>query len=127
MKLWEIFRFEIGYQGRRIWTWLYFAALFALSFRIATEGYVENARAGGYAFNGSYVIVSITLLGSAMALLVTAAFAGDAGARDVQTRMHPLVYTSPIGKRNREFTFRRLHFDGERNYLNFRNTHPKPQ
>src|SRR5262245_32287595 len=98
MKLWEIFRFEVGYQLRRPWTWVYFATLFALSLKIATDAYTENARDGGYSFNGPYVIASITVLGSMMALLVIASFAGDAGARDAQTRMHPLVYTLPVGK-----------------------------
>lgn len=98
MKLWEIFRFEVGYQLRRPWTWVYFATLFALSLKIATDAYTENARDGGYSFNGPFVIASITLLGSMMALLVIASFAGDAGARDAQTRMHPLVYTLPVGK-----------------------------
>jgi ABC-type transport system involved in multi-copper enzyme maturation permease subunit len=98
MKFWEVFRFEIGYQLRRIWTWIYFAALFALIYKIATDAYTEAARAGGYAFNGPFVIAAVTLLGSLMALLVTASFAGDAGARDALTRMHPLVYTTPVGK-----------------------------
>ena len=98
MKLWEIFSFEVGYQARRLWTWVFFVALSGLSLQIAMEVYTENARVGGYAFNGPFVIASITALSSVMALLVTATFAGDAGARDVQTRMHPLFYTSPINK-----------------------------
>jgi ABC-2 type transport system permease protein len=98
MKFWEIFRFEVGYQLRRPLTWIYFAALFALCLKIATDAYTENARDDGYAFNGTFVIASLTLLGSMMALLVIASFASDAGARDAQTRMHPLVYTLPVGK-----------------------------
>src|SRR4051812_13128494 len=91
-------RFEIGQQLRRPWTWLYFAALLAISFQIAIQGYTENARTGGYFFNAPFVIASITVVASAMGLLVSAAFAGDAGARDTQTRMYPLVYTSPVGE-----------------------------
>ena len=34
-----------------------------------------------------------------MGLLVSAAFAGDAGARDPETRMAPLMYTSPVEER----------------------------
>lgn len=98
MRLWEIFRFEVGYQLRRVWTGIYFVALFALCLKIATDAYTENARDDGYAFNGPFVIASIALLGSMMALLVIASFAGDAGARDAQTRMYPLVYTLPVSK-----------------------------
>jgi ABC-2 type transport system permease protein len=98
MKFWEIFRFEFGYQSRRVWTWLFFAALFAIIFLITTQSSSEGAREGGYAFNGPFVIASMTSVGSLMTLLVTAVFAGDAGGRDAQTRMHPLVYTLPISK-----------------------------
>jgi ABC-2 type transport system permease protein len=98
VKFWEIFRFEVGYQLRRVWTWIYFVVLFGLCLKIATDAYAENARDGGYAFNGPFVIASITFIGSMMALLVIAAFASDAGARDAQTRMHPLIYTLPISK-----------------------------
>jgi ABC-2 type transport system permease protein len=98
MKFREIFRFEVGYQLRRVWTWLFFVALFAIIFLITTQSSSESAREGGYAFNGPFVIASITSVGSLMTLLVTAVFAGDAGARDAQTRMHALVYTLPINK-----------------------------
>jgi ABC-type transport system involved in multi-copper enzyme maturation permease subunit len=98
MKLWEIFRLEAGCQLRRASTWLYFAALLGITWRLATEGYADNARTGGYFFNAPFVITVLTLFGSVMGLLVTAALAGDAAARDVQTRMHPLVYTAPVDK-----------------------------
>ena len=38
------------------------------------------------------------MFGSLIWLLVAAAVAGDAAARDVQTRMHPLTYTAPVSK-----------------------------
>jgi len=98
MKTAEVFRFEIGYQARRAWTWLFFVALLALSFQITREGYSDNARDGGYFFNGPFVVLSITVLASAMGLLVSATLAGDAAARDVQTRLHPLLYTSRVGE-----------------------------
>ncbi|WP_309893777.1 M1 family aminopeptidase [Archangium sp.] len=96
--LWDIFRYELGYKLRRVSTWLFFAVLLGLSFQVATQGYVANARNGGYSFNGPFVIAAVTLLGSLMGLLVAASLAGDAAARDVQTRMHPLVYTTRVGK-----------------------------
>jgi ABC-type transport system involved in multi-copper enzyme maturation permease subunit len=96
--LWDIFRYELGYKLRQVSTWLFFAVVLGLTFQVATEGYVANARNGGFSFNGPFVIAAVTLLGSLMGLLVAAALAGDAAARDVQTRMHPLVYTTRVGK-----------------------------
>ena len=98
MTLLEVLRFEVGYQARRPWTWLFFVVLLALCLRIATEAYPGAARDLGYAFNSPFVVASITVLAGAMGLLATAALAGDAAARDVQTRMHPLVYTTPVSR-----------------------------
>ena len=98
MRLPEIFRFEVAYQARRPRTWLFFAVLFALCLQIVMEAYVEGARDAGYAFNSPFVIASVTVLASAMGLLATAALAGDAAARDAQTRMLPLLYTTSVGK-----------------------------
>jgi hypothetical protein len=94
----EIFRLEAGCQARRWPAWLYFALLLAVTFRLATEGSTENARAGGWFLNAPFVIASVTLLGFLMGLLATAALAGEAATRDVQTRMAPLVYTAPVSR-----------------------------
>ena len=40
----------------------------------------------------------MSLLFGTMGLLIAAALAGDAAARDVQTRMDPLLYTAPVSK-----------------------------
>ncbi|HEV2146397.1 MAG TPA: hypothetical protein VGR37_03180, partial [Longimicrobiaceae bacterium] len=98
MKLWEIFRFEIVGQLRRVSTWLYFVALLGITFQLTREAYVGNARNGGYFLTASFVIATVTLFGSIMGLLVPAALAGSAAGRDVQTRMHPLLYTAPVSK-----------------------------
>jgi ABC-2 type transport system permease protein len=98
MKLREIFRFELAVQARRPSTWIYFLVLLGFTLRLATEGYVDIARGGGFFFNAPFVIASITLTGSLIGLLVAAAVAGDAGARDIQARIHPLVYTAPLSK-----------------------------
>ena len=45
-----------------------------------------------------FVIAVMTVLGSLMGLLMAGAVAGDAAARDVQTRMDPLIYTAPVSK-----------------------------
>ncbi len=100
MKLWEIFRFEMTLQARRISTWFYFVVLLGFTYMMGTEEYVSNARNGGYFLNAPFVIASVATIGSMIGLLITASLAGDAGARDVQTRMHPLLYTTPVGKAN---------------------------
>jgi ABC-2 type transport system permease protein len=98
MKLQEIFRFEVACQSRRLSIWFYFAAVLGLTYQLTSEAYIDNARTGGYFFNAPFVIAAVTLLMTLMALLVPAAVAGEAGARDAQTRMHPLLYTAPISK-----------------------------
>jgi ABC-type transport system involved in multi-copper enzyme maturation permease subunit len=98
MKSWEIFRFEIAYQSRRVSTWLYFIVLLVLTYYMAREIYIDNARRGGYLFNAPFVIAVMTVLGTMIGLLIAPQLAGDAAARDVRTRMDPLLYTTPVGK-----------------------------
>jgi ABC-type transport system involved in multi-copper enzyme maturation permease subunit len=93
-------RFELGYQSRRWWTWLYVVVILALSFVIAVQTATGDARRGGYWFNAPFAIAMLTVIGSVMGLLVAAAFSGDAGARDPETRMDALVYTSPVTERS---------------------------
>jgi ABC-2 type transport system permease protein len=98
MKLLEVVRFEIAYQVRRVWTLLFFLVLLGLTFWVATGVFINGARNGGYLFNSPFAILEPTLLGTVMGLLIAAGLAGDAGARDVQTRMHPLFDTTPVSK-----------------------------
>jgi ABC-2 type transport system permease protein len=83
----EVFRFEFLYQARRVRTWLYFAVLFVVANRL---------RDGGV--NSPFTIAQETLLAGLLWILTAPAVAGSAAARDAQTRMHPLVYTTPISK-----------------------------
>ncbi len=98
MRSWEICRFEIAYQSRRVSTWLYFPVLLTLTYYMTREIYIDNARRDGYFFNAPFVIAVMTFLGSLMGLLSATQLAGDAAARDVQTRMDPLFYTTPVSK-----------------------------
>ena len=52
----EVFRYEITLQSRRASTWLYFAALLAMTVALATQAYVEKARGAGYHFNAPITI-----------------------------------------------------------------------
>ena len=98
MKLWEIFRFEIRHQVRRASTWICAALLLLLTYYMTREIYIDNARNQGYLFNGPFVIATMAFLGSLMGLLIASSVTGDAAARDVQARIDPLLYTTPVSK-----------------------------
>ena len=81
-----------AYQSRRWWTWLYVVALLGMCIVITVQAYM------GIVLGGSLLVaqpvlrlLQVTLIGSVMGLLVAAAFSGDAGARDPDTRMDPRV------------------------------------
>ncbi|HEY0897467.1 MAG TPA: M1 family aminopeptidase [Sphingobacteriaceae bacterium] len=94
MKLWTIFRFEFAYQARRISTWLYLTVLLAFTL---VMNVVTTPGDGVYA-NNTFHITAITVVGGLIWLVMAAAIAGEAAARDVKTRMHPLIYTAPVTK-----------------------------
>ena len=96
MKFTEIFRFELAYQLRRVSTWLYFALLTVIAFLFITGNYVDDARDGDFFVNSPHIIANVMVFGSLLWLL--AAIAGDAAARDVETRMHSLTYAAPVSK-----------------------------
>lgn len=99
MKMLEVLRFELGYQARRPWTWAYVVAALLMSL-VMTHARVDEAQSSGIFINAPYVIMMLTLVGSGMALLASAAFAGDAGARDPESRIAPLIYTSPVDEKS---------------------------
>ncbi|HEV8574953.1 MAG TPA: hypothetical protein VGR43_09630 [Dehalococcoidia bacterium] len=98
MKFQEIFLFEFGYQARRVRTWVYFVVLLVVASLFITSNYIFDARKGRFFLNSPWVLAMITVLTSQLAWLVTTSVAGGAAARDVKTRMYPLIYTSPISK-----------------------------
>src|SRR5262245_48565150 len=97
MKLREIFRFEFMYQARRVRTWFYFAVLFVVAYLI-TKNLIGNAGNGGAHANSPSDITLVTVICNMVWVLMAAAVAGTAAARDAHTRMHPLVYTTPVSK-----------------------------
>jgi ABC-2 type transport system permease protein len=98
MKFLKIFRFEFAYQLRRVSTWLYFALLTVIAFLFITGNYIDDARAGDFFVNAPVIIANVSVFGSLIWLLVAASIAGDAAARDVETRMYSLTYTAPVSK-----------------------------
>jgi ABC-2 type transport system permease protein len=89
----EIFRFELVYQARRVRTWLYGAVLFVVAYLL-----MRTAGPGDGVVNSPFAIAQQTVLTCMLWILMAPAVAGSAAARDAQTRMHPLVYTTPISK-----------------------------
>ncbi len=98
MKFWEIFRFEFAYQIRRASTWLYFAVMGVLAYLFIWGNFIDDARYGGFFVNGPIIIANVTKFSSLFWLFVAASVAGNAAARDMETRMHSLTYTTPISK-----------------------------
>jgi ABC-2 type transport system permease protein len=94
-RLWEVFRFELGYQARRGSTRLWFALFVGLAL-LLSGAIVFDARKDGYFFNAPLITALLTIIASMFALLVTAAVAGDAATRDEDVRMHSLLYTTPL-------------------------------
>jgi len=93
MTLGEVFRFEVGYRLRQPSTWVYALVLLGIPFLMmhAINGSSQH-------LNAPVMVTNASLLLGGIGLLVTAGIFGDAAARDVQTRMHALFYTSPLGE-----------------------------
>lgn len=99
MKLWETFRYELVYQSRSISTWVYFLLLLVLSYLMAATIFIDEPLAGSYFLNAPFIVAKVSLITFFfMGLLVLAQFAGHAATRDLESRMHPLLYTTPIPK-----------------------------
>jgi len=103
MKLWGIFRFELAYQIRRPWPWLMAGVLLVVCFLMTRDAALADALYDDYYVNAPFAIAVTTVVGGLLWLLVAPVVAGEAAARDVATRMYPLVYTAPVGRaaRNR--------------------------
>ncbi|HEX8359668.1 MAG TPA: hypothetical protein VF613_06170 [Longimicrobium sp.] len=98
MKLREVFRFELAYQIRRLSTKLCFALLTIVAFLFVRGNYLGDALYADFFLNSPFVIASTTVFVSLFWFLIAAPVAGELAARDVDTRMHPLTYTSPVSK-----------------------------
>jgi ABC-2 type transport system permease protein len=95
VKLREIFRFELACQARRLQTWLVFTALLGVAFLMMVGSRPTD---GDQLLFSPFAIAFATVIGGTIWLLGGASVAGEAAARDVRTRMHPLTYTAPVSK-----------------------------
>src|SRR5262249_20882006 len=75
----------------------YFAVLLVVAY-LLTRNAVADARNGGTLANAPSVLALVTTICNVLWVLMASAVAGEAAARDAQTRMVPLVYTAPINK-----------------------------
>src|SRR6187399_500069 len=98
MKFQQIFALEFSYQLRRASTWLYFGVMLCIAYLIVIGNFSYDARDGYFLLNAPIVIAAVTVICSVKWLVISASVAGDAAARDVQTRMHTLTYTMPTSK-----------------------------
>ncbi len=96
MKLGEIFRFEFGYQARRVTTWAVFIALVVVVVLFSRDNSIAEALLDDFFLNSPFAVAKNMVLGSLIWLLIGASTAGDAAARDVATGMHPLSWTTPV-------------------------------
>ncbi len=96
MKFREIVRFELTYQLRRAWPWLFLVVLVVFSFLLTRDGSLAEALVDDFFVNSPFAIAKNTVVGSLIWLLVAGAVAGEAGARDVETGIHPLTYTAGV-------------------------------
>ncbi|RAK69303.1 ABC transporter permease/M1 family aminopeptidase [Hymenobacter edaphi] len=98
MKFQRIFALEFRYQLRRATTWLYFGVLLLITFLVVIANYASDARDGYILLNAPIVMAAVTVICCVFWLVIGASVAGEAAARDVQTRMHLLTYAAPASK-----------------------------
>lgn len=98
MKLREIFRFELAYQLRRLSTWLPFVAVMVVAVLFVRGNFLADALYADFFINSPFVIAAVTVFCSMFWLMAGAGVAGEVAAREVETGMHPLVYTLPVSK-----------------------------
>ena len=99
MKFWGIVHFELAYQLRRPWPWLAFAVLVVFALLNTRVGIVPVTLPQDFILNSPFIITAVTVFSCQVWLLVAPAVSGEAAARDVHTGTYPLMYTTPISKR----------------------------
>jgi ABC-2 type transport system permease protein len=100
--LWTVARFEVRSELRLISTWVYFGLLFGISFIImsAMAGTWPDFDLGSRVqlANAPRPVANLVGMLSVIAVPITSALAGRAVHRDFETRIHPLFFTTPVGK-----------------------------
>jgi ABC-type transport system involved in multi-copper enzyme maturation permease subunit len=74
------------------------AALVVFTYFVQRDNSLANALYEDIAANSPFNIAKTTVIATLIWLLAAATIAGDAAARDVSTRMYPLIYTGPASR-----------------------------
>jgi ABC-2 type transport system permease protein len=98
----DILYFEIQQGFKKVSVWVYFIIFFALAFLIANI--LGGAFTGasivignqGTNVNSPLLIAELQTVFTIFGVLICAAIFGNAGYRDYETNMHPLIFTTPI-------------------------------
>ena len=98
MKLGGVLRFELAYQLHRPWPWLSLAVLIVFALVSTRVAIVPVTLPQDFVLNSPFIITSVTVFSCQIWLLLAPPVAGEAAARDVQTGMYPLVFTSPVSR-----------------------------
>ncbi|MBD2703401.1 ABC transporter permease [Spirosoma sp. BT702] len=98
MKFREIFRYELAYQGRRPWPWLFMMVMVVFAFCATRIAIIPVTLPQDFILNSPFIITAVTVFSCQIWLLLAPAIAGEAAGRDVQTGMYPLLFTTPVGK-----------------------------
>ena len=100
--LWTIARYEVRSEFRRISTWVYFGLLFVITFVMmaAMAGTWPEFDLGSRVqlANSPRPLANLIGVMSILCVPITSALAGRAVHRDFETRIHPLFFTTPVGK-----------------------------
>ena len=91
----ELLAFEVRLHLRRPIVWISFVLLLALSTLLVAVMGGDM----GVNVNAPSAIILYTFILGLVGVLLTAALFADAGSRDAMTRMEPLLFTTPIRKR----------------------------
>jgi len=100
MKVLELIRFELAYQARRPVNYLYFFALTFIAFlfsRLGIKGIAEVSVQ--VKENAPLIIHQLTALLNLPLLLIASAVMGTLVIRDFDKGISPLLFTSPINRR----------------------------
>lgn len=96
----EIFKFELRYQLRQPIFYICLAIFFLLTFGAVTTDSVQiGGSIGNVNRNGSFVIMQIMLIMSAIGVFTTTAFVANAIHRDFEYNTQSLFFSKPITKR----------------------------
>ncbi|UJH92359.1 hypothetical protein LZ575_07480 [Antarcticibacterium sp. 1MA-6-2] len=97
MKFREILRFELNFQMHQIATWIYIVVVIVFT-GLASWSMFDNVREGEYFLNSPVIVSLLAAVASMFGLFLTAAVAGSGAVRDLETRIDPIMYTTPIKK-----------------------------